>query len=130
MAWLAVTFTFLIIDAIWLGYLARDFYKRHLGELIREDILFGVAGLFYLLYTVSVVVFVVVPAQKSGSLLQAMILGGLLGLLAYGTYDLTNLATLKGWPVTAAIVDMAWGTVLTATVSVVGYLVLNWVKTA
>ncbi|MEM7461985.1 MAG: DUF2177 family protein [Pseudomonadota bacterium] len=127
-AWLAVIFAFLVIDAIWLGYLARDFYQRHLGALIREDILFGVAGLFYVLYTVSVVVFVVIPAQKSGSLAQAILLGAFLGLVAYGTYDLTNLATLKGWSVTASVVDMAWGTFLTATISSVGYLVLNWMK--
>lgn len=129
-AWLAVAFTFLFIDAIWLGFVAREFYERHLGEFIRDDIQLGVAGLFYLLYTVSVIVFVIVPAHKSGSIVQAILLGGLLGLFAYGTYDLTNLATIKGWPVTAAIVDMAWGTVITATISVVGYLVLNWIKTS
>ncbi|MGI9401568.1 MAG: DUF2177 family protein [Rhizobiaceae bacterium] len=129
-AWLAVTLCFLVIDSIWLGLVARDFYQRHLGSLLRDDILFGVAGVFYLLYTFSVVVLVVIPAQKSGSLMQALFLGGLLGLCAYGTYDITNLATLKGWPIAATIVDMVWGTVLTSLLSVIGFFVLNWMKSA
>jgi uncharacterized membrane protein len=125
LTWLAVTAAFLVIDIIWLAYVARDFYQKHLGGMLREEFLMGVAALFYLFYTLCVVILVVSPAVKAQSPLQALLLGALLGLCAYGTYDFTNLATLKGWPVIVTIVDLAWGTAVTAVISVVGYFVMS-----
>ena len=123
--WLAVTVSFLAIDAVWLSYVAKDFYRRHLDGLLLDEFRLGIAALFYLLYTVGVLVLAVVPAVKSDSPLQAIALGALLGACAYGTYDITNLATLKNWPAIVSAVDIAWGTALTATASLVGYFVLS-----
>jgi uncharacterized membrane protein len=125
LTWLAVTATFLVIDIIWLAYVAKDFYQKHLGGMLREEFLMGVAALFYVFYTLCVVILVVSPAVKAQSPLQALLLGALLGLCAYGTYDFTNLATLKGWPVIVTVVDLAWGTAITAIISVVGYFVMS-----
>lgn len=86
----------------------------------------GVALLFYLVYVVGVLVLVVLPALDAGSLAKAVLGGALLGLVAYGTYDITNLSTIQGWPVIVAVVDLAWGTTLTAVVSAAGYLVGRW----
>jgi len=120
--WLAVTAAFLAIDSVWLGYVARGFYQRHIGALLREDFNLGVAAAFYALYAAGIVFLVVLRAPGAG---QALLMGAVLGFCAYGTYDLTNLATLKGWSVTASMVDLAWGTVLTAVAAWVGYLAMS-----
>lgn len=120
--YLAALIAFLIIDGIWLGVIARGFYAEQLGELLRPSPNWSVAGLFYLFYVVGIVVFAVMPAHAQQSWMVAVGYGALLGLIAYGTYDLTNLATLRNWPVVMSVVDMIWGSVLTATVSLVGYL--------
>ena len=126
--WLAAAFTLLAIDAVWLGFVARDFYQRQIGQFMRDDVWFGVAALFYIFYSLCVVILVAAPALRSGGLGQALLFGAILGLCAYGTYDITNLATLRGWPVTMAIVDMAWGTFLTAMISGAAYLAMGLVK--
>ena len=115
--YMASLVTFLIIDGLWLGIVARSFYVQQIGHLLRPSPDFGVAGAFYLLYVVGVVVFAVLPALAQQSWVTALVLGALLGFIAYGTYDLTNLATLAGWPVLVSVVDMIWGAVLTATVA-------------
>lgn len=120
--YLAALVTFLIIDGIWLGVVARSFYVQQLGHLLRPSPNFGVAGLFYLIYVFGILVFAVFPAMAQQSWVTALVLGALLGFIAYGTYDLTNLATLTGWPVMVSIVDMIWGAVLTATVALAGYI--------
>jgi uncharacterized membrane protein len=119
--YLAALVTFLIIDGVWLGLVARSFYVQQLGDLLRPEPNFGVAGLFYILYVIGVVVFVVLPAAEQQSWITAMLLGALFGFIAYGTYDLTNLATLANWPVLVSVVDMIWGSVLTAFVALAGY---------
>lgn len=123
----AALVTFLVIDAIWLGVVARSFYVQQIGHLLRPSPNFGVAGLFYLFYVVGVVVFAVLPAMAQQSWVTAVVLGALLGFIAYGTYDLTNLATLAGWPVLVSVVDMIWGAVLTATVALAGYIAARYV---
>lgn len=120
--YMASLVTFLIIDGLWLGIVARSFYVQQIGHLLRPSPDFGVAGAFYLLYVVGVVVFAVLPALAQQSWVTALVLGALLGFIAYGTYDLTNLATLAGWPVLVSVVDMIWGAVLTATVVLAGYM--------
>ena len=112
---------FLIIDLLWLGVVARRFYAAQLGPLMRTPINWAAAGGFYLAYVAGVVFFAVAPALAASSWTTAAINGALLGLLAYGTYDMTNLATLKGWPLPMSLVDMVWGAVLTSACATIGY---------
>jgi uncharacterized membrane protein len=114
--------TFLVIDLIWLGVIARSFYQEQIGHLMRSPVNWTAAIVFYLVFVTGIVVLVVQPAIERQSLTQALALGAVLGLVTYAAYDLTNLATLKGFPVTVAVVDLVWGTVLCATVSAVTYL--------
>lgn len=122
----ASLFVFLGIDFVWLSTMGDRFYRRHLGDLMAASPKLGVALLFYLVYVVGVLVLVVLPALDAGSLAKAVLGGALLGLVAYGTYDITNLSTIQGWPAVVAVVDLGWGTTLTAVVSAVGYLVGRW----
>jgi uncharacterized membrane protein len=118
---------FLVLDFTWLGFVARGFYRQQLGDLLNPDVRWSAAVVFYLIFVAGVVVFAVLPAVERGSLGRALLLGGFLGLVAYAAYDLTNLATLRGFPTLMAAVDMAWGAVLTAAVAALGYLFANWV---
>lgn len=113
---------FLAIDLFWLGVVARRFYAAQLGSLMRARINWAAAGGFYLAYVAGIVFFAVAPALAVGSWTTAVINGALLGLLAYGTYDMTNLATIKGWPLAMSLVDMAWGAVLTGACATIGYV--------
>lgn len=121
-AYFLTLFVFLAIDAVWLTQIAGPFYFEALGDLMREDVDYAVAGGFYLLYVAGVVYFAVAPALKVGSARLAFQNGAVLGLIAYATYDLTNLATLNGWPVIVAVIDIPWGTALTAATGGFGYL--------
>jgi uncharacterized membrane protein len=114
--------TFLVVDLIWLGVLARSFYQEQLGHLLRANVNWAAAFVFYAIFVGGIVVLAVWPAVERQSLTHAVLLGALLGLVAYAAYDLTNLATLEGFPVTVAVVDLIWGSVLCATVSAVTYL--------
>ena len=114
---------FLIIDMIWLGVIAKSFYAKHLGFLMRSRPNWAVAFIFYMIFIVGVLIFAVIPAKDTGSLGRAALLGGLFGLFTYGTYDLTNWATLKNWPPVVVFVDLAWGIILCGTVSVIGTLI-------
>jgi uncharacterized membrane protein len=105
------------VDLVWLGVVAKGFYQRHLGHLMRPDIQWVPAVLFYLIYVAALVVFVAAPAVERDSVGRAIGYGALLGLAAYAAFDLTGLALLRDFPVSAAIVDLAWGTFLSATVS-------------
>jgi uncharacterized membrane protein len=114
---------FFAVDFVWLGLMAKSFYRDHIGHLMADHVNMTAAVGFYLLYIVGIVVFAVLPALQSDSWKTALVLGGLLGLIAYGTYDMTNLATLRDWPVAVAVVDMAWGTALTAASATAGYFI-------
>ena len=118
---------FLAIDMVWLGFAAKGFYQRHLGELLRPDVRWGAAILFYLIFIGGILLFAVLPALERASIRHAMLLGGLFGLIAYATYDLTNLATLKGFPPIVVVVDMVWGFVLTAVVAGAAYRIAGWI---
>lgn len=124
--YVATLVVFLLVDLIWLVGVARTFYKRELGAMMRPQPAWLAAVGFYLLYVVAVLVFVGVPAVRQGSVLTAVWKGALLGLTAYATYDLSNLATLKGWPVKMVAVDLVWGTVLTTIVSVAAFYLGGW----
>ena len=119
----ATAVIFFAVDFVWLGVMAKSFYRDHIGHLMADQVNMTAALGFYLLYIVGIVVFAVLPALHSDSWKTALLLGGLLGLIAYGTYDMTNLATLRDWPVAVAVVDMAWGTALTAASATAGYFI-------
>jgi len=125
-AWGATALVFLVIDAIWLGLVATSFYARALGDLMLDQPKLGIAALFYIGYTFAIVLLISAPAAKTGSLTQAILYGAVFGLAAYGTYDITNMATLKNWPVTMSLIDMFWGTTLTATAAVAGYVAYRY----
>lgn len=122
-AYVAGVATFLTVDLLWLSVIARDIYRREIGTLLLERPLVGPAAAFYLIYVAGVVVFAVNPALASSNWTTAALYGGLLGMLCYGTYDVTNLATLRNWSSTIVVVDIAWGTLLTAATATVAYLV-------
>lgn len=107
-------FIFLGIDALWLGLVAPGFYRSQIGHLMAETPNLYAAGVFYLLFVGVLVYFVVEPALRTGSIRDAWIRGALFGLVTYATYDLTNLATLRDWPLLVTVVDLAWGTTLAA----------------
>lgn len=116
--------TFLAIDGLWLTLIAKNFYAKHLGFLMAKTPNLTAAGIFYVIYVFTMVVLIISPALQKGSLMTAILTGALFGLCAYATYDLTNLATIKDWPLLVTIVDLIWGTVLSAAVAGISYLVL------
>lgn len=116
-----------ILDFLWLGYLSKKLYKNEIGGLLLEKPNMVAALIFYAIYVVGAVVFVVNPALENGSLADAAGYGALFGLVAYGTYDLTNLAVMKGFTKKIVVVDMLWGVLLTTVVASVAYLVMDWV---
>jgi len=116
---------FLAIDMAWLGLVAKNFYAKRIGFLMKTDINWMAAILFYLLFIVGLVLFVIMPAVGKGSWVHALLFGALFGLIAYATYDLTNLATLKDWPLIVTIVDLAWGAVLAGSVSMVTFFIAS-----
>jgi uncharacterized membrane protein len=109
------------IDLAWLGLVARDFYRTRLGDLMRPDPRWGAAILFYLLYVAALLVFAVLPALERASIGRAVALGAGLGFICYCTYDLTNLALARGFPAVVAVVDIAWGTALSAGVAAAAF---------
>lgn len=124
-AYISTAVVFFALDYLWLTRIAIGFYREQIGNLMLASPNFAAAGVFYLFYVVGVVYFAVMPAVSAGSAVTALVNGALLGLLAYGTYDMTNLATLKGWSLQMSLVDMAWGAFLTATAAAAGYLAFS-----
>lgn len=122
-AYIAAGVVFLALDLTWLGVIARDYYRREMGDLLAQPFRMGPAVGFYLLYLVGVVYFAIQPALASGRWSDALLPGALFGLIAYATYDLTAMAVVRGWPTTLSYVDMAWGATLTAAAAAVGALV-------
>lgn len=116
---------FLAIDAIWLGLVAPKFYKAQIGHLMSEKPNLIAALIFYLLFIVGVVYFVINPAIEAQSITKVLVAGALFGFMTYATYDLTNLATLKDWPITVTIVDLIWGTSLSTLIGLFTYLIYN-----
>jgi uncharacterized membrane protein len=114
---------FFAIDMTWLVLVAKKFYQEQIGFLMRPDINWFAAIIFYLLFIAGLVTFVISPAVEKHSWVSAVLYGALFGLITYATYDLTNLATLKDWPLTVTIVDLVWGTVLAASISGITYFI-------
>lgn len=126
-AYLATAIVFFGIDFIWLSTMTSSFYRSRMGEMLVDQPNFVAAALFYLVYVAGVVHLAVMPALSGGSLVTVLVSGAVLGLVAYGTYDMTNLATLKNWSLSLSVVDMAWGTFLTSFAATSGYLITTWI---
>ncbi|MBP6045095.1 DUF2177 family protein [Candidatus Woesebacteria bacterium] len=126
--YLVTLFVFFAIDMVWLGLIAKTFYQSQIGYLMKATPNWTAAIIFYLLFIVGLVVFVVAPSLAKQSWSQALLLGALFGLICYATYDLTNLATIKNWPILVTVVDLIWGTVLSASVSYISYNVIRFLK--
>jgi uncharacterized membrane protein len=124
--YLATLAAFLAVDMLWLGLVARGFYRAQIGFLLSPSPNWVAAFVFYLLFVGGLLYFAILPGLQAGSLSKALLHGALFGLLTYATYDLTNLATLKDWPLTVTIVDILWGVVLSTLVTWAGYGVGRW----
>ncbi len=120
-SYVATAISFLALDFVWLGFVAKSFYREEIGPLLLEKFNMAAAVGFYLIFVVGIVIFAVLPAVQAGSWKTALLYGALFGFFTYATYDMTNLATLKGWSPIVTIVDIAWGTALTGVAAVVGY---------
>ncbi len=111
------------IDVLWIGGIAMNFYRAEIGGLLAENVTWSAAFAFYIFYALALTVLVLKPALESSSLKKALILGAVFGFAAYMTYDLTNLATTRGWTLSVTIVDLMWGTFLTTLVSGLTYFI-------
>ncbi|MBD9650289.1 DUF2177 family protein [Ensifer sp. ENS09] len=121
-AYLATGIAFLILDAIWLSTMADMLYRPLLGDKLAPQFHLAPAVVFYLLYVAGIVFFAVMPVLDGGGLGKAALNGAVLGLVAYATYDLTNQATLRDWPLSVTLADIAWGAFVTAVGASVGFL--------
>lgn len=127
--YLASVVVFFAIDMTWLGLIAVDFYKKHLGYLL-GPVNWPVAISFYLIFLVGLLIFAIAPALSANSFKTALVLGALFGFFTYATYDLTNWATVRDWPALVVFVDIAWGTVLSAAVASLTYVIATTFITA
>ena len=117
---------FFLVDIVWLAFISTKLYEDQIGFLLKDDVNWLAAALFYLLYIAGLVFFVILPSIEQKSVRYALLAGGFFGLVTYATYDLTNLATLSDWPIFITVVDLLWGTFLNATTAAITvYLVLK-----
>lgn len=122
LSYLATGLAFLALDSVWLGTMATRIYRPLMGDLAQDGFSLAPAAIFYLMYIVGIVIFAIHPALVSGKWTTALVYGLLFGLMAYGTYDLTNQATLKNWPTALTVIDMSWGTFATGVSATLGFL--------
>jgi uncharacterized membrane protein len=116
-----------MVDLLWLGVIAKNIYRKHLGGFLSDRVNWTAAFIFYIIYVIGISVFAVYPAVAKDSVCNAIFMGALFGFFTYATYDLTNLATLKGWPLPIVIIDIIWGSVLGAMVSFSGFYIVKWI---
>lgn len=116
---------FLLIDMVWLGIVAKNFYKSQIGFIMAPQVNWTAAIIFYCIFVAGVVFFVINPALAKDSLPYALLTGGLFGFITYATYDLTNLATLKDWPLVVTVVDLIWGTFLSSATATLSFLFIR-----
>jgi uncharacterized membrane protein len=114
---------FLAIDMVWLTVVAKNFYAKHLGYLMAKSPNLIAAFIFYLIFIAGLIFFVITPALDKRMWMHALLAGAFFGLVTYATYDLTNLATVRDWPLIITVIDLIWGTVLSASVSVISYFI-------
>ncbi len=118
---------FFVIDIVWLGVVAKKFYQNYLGHLLAEQVNWLAAIIFYLMYIAGIIYFAVSPALDKNVASDALIKGALFGFITYATYDFTNWATLKDWPITVVFVDVLWGTVLGGLVAISSFYLAKWI---
>ncbi len=122
-AFVGTAIVFLGLDFIWLSWISIDFYRESIGAHLAETPNLAAAAVFYLLYLSGLAYFVTIPAVRGGTISSVALSGAIFGLVTYGTYDLTNMATIANWPLEVTVVDMVWGACLTSIASVAGFLV-------
>ena len=126
LAYFAVTFVvFMGIDLIWLGFVAKNIYSKYLGYLMTPNVNWLAALIFYVIFIIGILYFVIAPSLVDRDFTQLVIRAMLFGFITYATYDLTNLATVRDWPITITIIDLIWGTTLSTSVSVISYLIIT-----
>jgi uncharacterized membrane protein len=116
------------LDLLWLGVIMKNFYFGRLGHLLSGSVVWPAAIAFYFIFAAALTYFAVLPGIEAGSLLKAALLGAVIGFVAYSTYDLTNHATMKNWPLAVTVVDILWGAVLSATAASAGYLAVGFLS--
>lgn len=117
--------TFLVVDMFWLNIAAKDLYKRSIGQFLAANPNLGAAGIFYAAYIATLVYFVINPARQNNDFPQALLRAAIFGGICYATYDLTNLAVLKDWPLSLSIIDIIWGMVITMAVTAITLILLQ-----
>ena len=123
--YLISTGIFLCIAAIWLGFIARGIYAKYLGYIMAKNIVWWAAGVFYLIFMAGLLFFVIEPSVRTQSIRYALAAGAFFGFVAYATYDLTNLATIEGWPLFVTVIDLIWGAFVASSTSVLSYMLIN-----
>jgi uncharacterized membrane protein len=126
--YVATALVLVVVDGVWLGVVAREFYRSRVGHLMAPGVNWSAAAAFYLIYPLGVVIFASTPALAAGSWSTALLYGALFGFFAYVTYDLTNLATLRDWPVSLVAADVTWGTLITGVSATAGLLLESLVS--
>lgn len=116
---------FFVIDMIWLGLIAKNLYREQIGQLLKPDVNWTAAIVFYVIFVIGLVTFVIAPAMEKQSWTHALFFGAFFGFVCYATYDLTNLAVAKDWPLFITVVDLVWGAVLAASVSTATYFIAS-----
>lgn len=119
---------FFLIDMLWLGVIAKGFYREKLNAFLSPTVNWPAAIIFYLLFIIGIIFFAVLPGREKDSLFITALYGALFGFFTYATYDLTNLATLKNWPLSVVVVDILWGAVLCSVVASVSFLISKWIS--
>lgn len=125
-SYLLTFIVFLMIDMLWLGVIAKNIYQKYLGDFLSNQVNWTAAFIFYFIYVLGISIFAIYPSVNKGSVYNAILMGALFGFFTYATYDLTNLATLKGWPLPIVFIDIIWGSVLSAVVSFSGFYIVKW----
>ena len=123
--YLIVLVVFFAVDLVWLGVIAKDLYAKLLGHLMAKSVNWPAAMIFYLIFILGLVIFVIQPTLADGNLVKGLGMAALFGLVTYSTYDLTNLATLRDWPILITVIDLAWGTTLSTLVTLISVLILQ-----
>ncbi len=119
---------FFLIDMLWLGVVAKNFYQKNLEYILSPTVNWPAAIIFYLIYIMGILIFAVFPGLEKDSLTKTLILGALFGFFTYATYDLTNLATIKSWPLKVVIVDIIWGIILCSLVARSSFYIAKWLS--
>lgn len=121
-----ITFlVFIVIDLVWLGFIAKNLYRKHLGYLMVENVNWIAAIIFYMIFIAGILFFVINPSIEKDNIRYAILAGAFFGFITYSTYDLTNLATVKDWPIRIVIIDIIWGTILATSTSTLSFLIIK-----